>query len=300
MGAAELIAPASPKLNPQGLARRAPELMKCLPAPKGYTYASTDLGAGEPTVTAHFTQDPMYRYAAFEGVGKAPYYKNNVLMIDDIYLMAMSVSPIGRLKMWEIFNETYDGLTFAERWLDPEDPDHEWAKSLIGAQRKLHKMLALALGYGMGPKKMVKQAREAGYTISDEEAREFYNAYWKLFKKIRKFADKLGNMITNKGFIVNPFGYRLVPEPHKGYNYFIQSTVSGLMHEYRRKMAHFAPYAIYGALIHDEFLYIVPDDMLEQFRIDKGKAVDALNQDLKWSVNIRAGLVYGKTLYEAK
>lgn len=131
------------RLNVQGLARRDRRLMECLVPDDGYITVSMDLAAGEPTVTSHFSQDKNYRYACFDGVGKAPFYKDGVLMLSDIYLMTMSVSPLGREKMADAFkNARFDGRTFSEQWLI----DDESIKRYFKKDRQLHKMLCIAEG----------------------------------------------------------------------------------------------------------------------------------------------------------
>lgn len=285
------------RLNCQGLARRRKDLMSCILPDEGKTVVSNDLGSGEPTVTSHFSQDEKYRYACFDGVGKAPYYdRDNVLMIDDIYVMAMSQSPVGKDTLFEAFNEKYRGLSFAEQWL----VDPEVIKEVLNEARQLHKMLALALAYGMGPKKMVKQAYEKGHVITLAQAKEFYKRYWDLFKGVRALARKLQRKVEKNGWIVNPFGYRLTPEPHKSFNAYIQSTVSGIMHLYGHYLYEQAPYAEFITCIHDEFLSEVPDGKVDLFREDVQKAADKLNDKLKWSVDIRVGFAAGKDWYEAK
>lgn len=285
------------KLNPQGLARRSPEIMTCiLPNPKT-VLVSIDLSAGEPTVTSHFSQDPNYMYACFDGVGKAPYYSAaGVLMIDDIYLMVMSVSPIGKDKMQALFNKTWAAGSFVEQWLH----DSEVIKTHCKKDRQIHKILALGLGYGMGAQKMVKQMYDSGFLLSIEDAKAFKNAYWRLFKGVKLFAETLSKEIDTKGFMVNPFGYRLTPDPHKAFNYFIQSSVSGIMHVFSMKLFSQAPYAKFITCIHDELIVEVPEDKAEQFQRDKELATDSLNTDLNWTVKIRTGFVVGRNWYEAK
>lgn len=284
------------RLNVQGLARRDRGLMGCLSASPGKTLVSIDLAAGEPVCTAHFSKDQKYKYATFDGIGKAPFYQDSVLMISDIYLMTMSVSPIGRKEMLEAFNATYSGLSFAEMWLK----DDEFLKGQLKKARTLHKMLCLALGYGMGPKKMVKQCYDNGYTLELSVAREFYKAYWVLFSGVRKLADALSNRIKRDGHLINPFGYRLTPPPHKALNYFIQSSVSGLIHVFNAKLFALAPYADLITIIHDEDLVEVPDERLEEFKCAKETATVSLNEDLGWSTTVRTGFVTGKNWYEAK
>lgn len=271
--------------------------MSCIKPLPGHSIVSIDLSAGEPTVTAHFSQDKNYRYATFDGVGKEPQYRAGVLMIDDIYLMTRSVSPISKMAAWKEFTEkTYDGLPFPQAWL--RDPD--LVKRPIKKDRDLHKMLALALGYGMGPKKMVKQCYDKGHEMSYQTARDFYGAYWDLFSGVRAFADQLAARIKRNGFIVNPFGYRLTPPPHKAFNYYIQSSVSGIMHIFNMKLFTIANYAKFITVIHDEVIADVPDDRLDDFRKDAALATKSLNDDLKWTTEIRTGFAIGKNWYEAK
>ena len=83
------------KLNPQGLARKDRALLSAvLPSP-GHTFVSCDLSSGEPTCTAHYSQDKNYHDATFGMVGIPPYYAKDVLKIDNLYLTVMSVSPHG-------------------------------------------------------------------------------------------------------------------------------------------------------------------------------------------------------------
>lgn len=131
------------RLNVQGLARRDPGLMSCILPDSGYKTVSLDLSAGEPTVTAHLSQDRRYRYATFDGVGKAPYYEGGVLMLDDVYLMTQSVSPIGAAEIRRVFDShQFPEGNFVEQWL--KDP--EVVKKFFKAQRQLHKMLCVAKG----------------------------------------------------------------------------------------------------------------------------------------------------------
>lgn len=285
------------RLNVQGLARRAPELMTHIVPDEGHTTVSIDLAAGEPTVTSHFSQDKNYRYACFDGVGKAPFYKDGVLMIDDIYLMYMSTSPIGAETLRSAFKyRSFDGLSFQDQWL--KDP--EVIKKFFKSERNLHKMLALALGYGMGWKKMVKQCYDQGITLEARLAKGAHRSYWELYSGVREFADRLALQVERKGFIVNPFGYRLTPPPFKAFNYFIQSSVSGIMHVFVAKLMAIAPYAHFVTVIHDEVIVDVPTECLHDFRIHVELATASLNFDLKWSVNIRTGFAPGKSWYEAK
>lgn len=285
------------RLNPQGLGRRSPELMKCIVPPSGMVAASIDLASGEPTCVSHYSQDRLYKYACFDGVGKAPYYENGVLMISDIYLMTMSVSPIHAQLMRETFDkQRYGERTFSEQWL----VDSDIAKKPIKKEREFSKLLKLAIDYGIGPKKMVKQAYERGYDLPFNTARKFHQNTWDTFDGVRKFRDYCALKVKKQGYLVNAFGYRLVPSQFKAFNYFIQSSVSGIMHVLIQKLFFLAKYAKLVTIIHDELIVDLPIDKQEDFRKHLKEATDSLNEDLKWTVAIRTGLVFGSNWFEAK
>lgn len=259
--------------------------MNCMVPDEGMTIVGIDLVAAEPSITANFSRDPNYRFATVDGVGSAPFYRDGVLMIDDMYLQVMSVSPLGAAKMREAFDADWNGLTFAQQWVK----DAEVIKGALKKHRQVHKILCLALSYGMQPKKMVKSMYDAGHQITLQQAKDFYAAYWELYKGVAKFSKRLSRQLEIDGYIINPFGYRLTPEPRLGFNYFIQSSVSGAIHVYTAKLFAAAPYAEFLTIIHDEILAEVPTEKVEEFRIAAQRATDSLNEDLNWDVKIRTG-----------
>ncbi len=292
-------------LNIQALARRDKALMGCLQADPGRVFVSCDLASGEPTVTTHFSRDPYYYQACFGMVGKAPYYdERGVLLIDDIYLMTMSVSPMGRVKMREVTQAFYpakDGkrqLSFPEKWLDDKDYIQ---KRVLAGERAFHKILCLGLGYSMGPKHMVEAAFKAGYVITLDEAKAFFKAYWKLFAGVKKLGARLEKQYKDEGSLVNPFGYRLLPEPsYKALNYYIQSSVSGIINVLMAKFFAACPSARFVTVIHDEIVFDVPETDLALAKTIMQAAEDSLNKDLGWSVKVRCGWAEGVNMYEAK
>jgi len=260
--------------------------------------------SGEPSCTTHFSKDPMYRYACFDGIGKAPYYGSykehaSVLFIDDVYLMVASISPFGKNEIREAFGKTYNGLSFSEQWL--KDP--EVIKSGLKQIRQLNKVLTLAASYGMGPRKMTKTAFENGHTLSIQDAKKFFTAYWSLFEGLAKLARHLEGEFNRKGYLINPFGYRIVPGKDEGFkclNFYVQSSVSGIMHVLMMKFCSVAQYARIVTVIHDELVIECPTDRVEEARIAMAQAVQSLNEDLGWSVAIRTGWAVGSNLYESK
>lgn len=286
------------KLNCQGLSRRDKGLMSCLVADAGNTIVSIDLSAGEPTVTAHYSQDRNYYDATFGMVGQTPYFDDNgLLKIDDIYLTAASFSPLGADAIRMVFGERVSGTSGCDRWL--EAPDE--IKAELKDVRTLHKILVLGIGYAMGPKKMVESAYNKGYVISLKEAREFYKNYWTAFYKVRELSDRLAQLYTQQGYLINEFGYRLKPDKdYKALNYFIQSTVSGIINCLSYKFFTICPEAQFLTVIHDELLIQVPTQLLGTAKSKMQEAVDSLNNDLNWITQIRTGWVEGTNWYDAK
>jgi hypothetical protein len=290
------------KLNPQGLSRFSKDLMEVMEASPGHVFVSVDLASGEPTATSHYSQDRNYMNASFNMVGKEPYYdEHGVLQIDDIYLMGASRSPIAKDEVRKLFESEIDGLPFPKAWL--KSPElKEYIQKKICKFRPLHKSLILGLGYAMGPKKMVSSAYEKGHILSLKNAKLFFKAYWEeIFKDLKILSNKLEAKAKKDGYLVNEFGYRLFPEPsYKSLNYFIQSTISGIVNALSLIFFTKATYARFVTVIHDELIFEIPEDKIEQAKLDMKESVDYLNQQLKWTVNIRTGFVVGKNLYEAK
>ncbi len=294
------------RLNPQGLARKDKRLMSAIEAPPGMTLISCDLAAGEPTCTTHYSQDKNYADATFNMVGKAPFYDpSSVLKIDNLYLTVMSVSPMGKALTRELYSAGYGGDNFSERWQRNEaycgHPFQEYIKGQIKSQYAFHKIGTLGMGYSMGPKKFQTAAYDAGHVITFGQAKDFFNQYWALFHGIKKFANICAYNFKQKGALVNEFGYRLIPDKdYKAFNYWIQSTVSGIMHVLCAKFFAIAPYCQFLLVIHDEVIFMCPTERVEEARLAMKQAELGLNKNLRWRVNMRVGFATGTNLYEAK
>lgn len=284
------------RLNVQGLARQDSGLMSCMVPDPGHVFISIDMTAGEPSVTTHLTKDKMYHYANFGGIGKAPFYKNGVLHIDDIYLMYASVAPIFAEEVRKAFDEKYDGRTFSEQWL--KDP--EVIKNRLKKIRKKSKVYALGFAYGLGSKKLVTQAFDQGDILSQEQAAQSYKAYWQLFKGIKEYQNILSQAMEERGWLENPFGFRYTCPPHTAFNYMIQSSVSSILNWFTSELMERAPYAQFVTIIHDELIAQVPIDKVDNYCKVKDEVVQDINAQLKWTVDLRFGFAVGNNMYEAK
>lgn len=286
------------KLNPQGLARGDKGFMSSMVPPPGHVFVSVDLAAGEPSVSAHYSQDKNYYDACFGMVGKEPYYDGDLLRCDDIYIMTMSRSPIGKQKVKELFDNGINNVPFVEQWMLDKEVIQ---KKVLKKERALHKAMCLGLGYGMGAKKLVKQAYDAGEIVSLADAKAFFKVYWEIFSGMYVLGKRLEAQYKRQGYLVNDFGYRLIPrEGYKCLNYFIQSSVSGLIAVLFQKFKYLCPWAQLVTIIHDEALYSVPIDRVDEAKTLMDRAMASVNEDLKWSIKIRNGWAVGDSLFTAK
>ena len=287
-------------VNIQALSRREKALMSMLLPDPGKVFVSSDMSAGEPTIITQLTGDPNYKYFCFDGIGKAPYYAGDTLMIDDIYLGYASKCPLFMDEMLHHFNFTlFNGNSFAAQWLI--DPDVIKEHKPIKFIRKNSKWMALAFGYGLGPKSVVPKAVEAGLNVKHSDGQGSFNAYWSTFHGIKRYARQLENHTKSVGWFANMFGYRFVPEqPRKAFNGMIQSSVSSLFHWYLILMNHFMPEAEYVTTIHDEAIYMIKLGEEDTFRRALKSVTDHMNNELRWVVDLRFGTVFGRSLYEAK
>ncbi len=285
-------------VNVQALSRRDPGLMTTLLPDPGYIFVSIDATGGEPTVLTQYTKDFYYRYFCFDGVGKKPYYDGDVLMIDDIYLGFASVCDLFSAELRKVFDTwTYQGRSFADQWtIDPEK-----CKDALKSLRKNAKWIALAMGYGLGPKTLYKKGIEAGLKVTTKLCRQAFQAYWSLFAGIKGYATRLEEHTELHGWFQNDFGYRFVPtEKRKSFNGMIQSSVSSIFHWYSDLVEIKAPYSRYVTTIHDENIYQIPKDLVETFRQDVLEVADHMNEQLQWDVKLRFGYAVGDNLFTAK
>lgn len=280
-------------LNIQGLARREAGLMGVIVPREGNSFVSIDLAAGEPSVIAHYSKDKLYNAATFGMVGKQPYWDNGILMIDDIYLMFASVSPLSSKQVKQV----WDGGLFSD-WLT--NPD--LAKDKLKKVRALHKTIFLAKVYGQKAQGTVNFVADQGFSLDIQTSKEMHHAVWfTLFPAVRVLGERLEVQFKRQGYLVNEFGYRMVPERDTlCLNYLIQSSVSGIIKLFDDFIQREAPKATWVTCIHDEQIWEVPTERVEDFKACVERATVKLNQHLGWSVEIRTGFKPGLSLYEAK
>ncbi len=231
-------------------------------------------------------------------IGKQPYYFDNILYTDDIYLGLASVSPTGRDKVKELYHSTWGSVPFNEQWLIDKDVILKEAKSF----RQAHKVFFLALMYGSSYVGLTQTAYNFGFSLTTKDSKALHTSFWNiLFTQLRDLRDRLTAKVERDGSLVNTFGFRMTPEsPRLALNYLIQGSVSGAIKCLEELVQEEAPYAEWVSNIHDETLWQIPVDSVDRFREANLKAVANLNSQLGWRVPIRTGFVVGDNLYEAK
>ena len=290
------------KLNPQGMSRTFKPLMECLVADEGFSFVSVDLESGEPTATAHYSKDPNYIAATGGMSGQQPYYSDeNLLMLDDIYLMGASKQP----DLMAALRQAFDDGAFKDWLVDKEKVQKK--HPIVGPIRKKAKPRVLGIGYEMGAKEMVAQALDSGNILSDADAQGSVDAYWnETFVELNALRKKLQKLYSYQGYLVNRFGYLIRPDsPHKCLNYWIQSTINGeidvLLDQTCKAVEGLGKSEVYlDGIIHDELVFQYPTAQLHVLKDGMDSAVNYLNEMLNWDVKVKVGWAVGQTLFEAK
>jgi DNA polymerase I-like protein with 3'-5' exonuclease and polymerase domains len=283
-----------PTINPQGLSRRDSSQQKCFVADEGQIFVFSDLAAAEPTITAYYSKDPNYLACTLHMVGKRPYYNSKgMLVIDDIYLCVASRFVKWKDEIRKAFEGYYDGVQGYDQWLiNPESI----SKGVLKKIRGYAKVIALALAYGLGSKKMVLIAQQNGFELTMTEAKSFRDLYWSTFPLVDKLGKKLITQYNSLGHIMNDFGYCLYPtSDHKVLNALIQSTVSGVMDLFNLIFFTKCQEALYVVNIHDEIIFSIPEDRVAEIKKVFDECVVELNERLGWDVPIRFGWETSKT-----
>ena len=93
--------------------------------------------------------------------------------------------------------------------------------------RKLAKIITFSILYGSGPKAL---AELLGITY--DEAKDYYNRFWDLYRGLRGYSDRLAKAIKQAGYITDIFGRPYFLDPKFGYkalNYMVQGTAAGIL-----------------------------------------------------------------------
>lgn len=176
--------------------------LRCDP---GYIGVHADLSAIEPTITAHYSEDPALLKVFRDGQG-------------DIYLdLALELFPNDK--------ELQDGY-------NPWIPLSESIKRRFSKQRKIAKVIQLAVAYTGTGHTVSKNLTKDGIPTTVDEANRLVSAYWRKFRKVEEFNNRLRELNRKQGYLRNVIG-RIIRVPDPGYkdlsNRFIQSSAHDVL-----------------------------------------------------------------------
>ena len=269
---------------------------------KNHSILSADFSALEPTLLASLSNDPVLKYATFEGEGKTPFIKDGVLWIDDNYIMAAYGAPFMRSEI--------ENKLDLDNWT--KDPTAE--KNKLKNLRNLSKAIVLSTNYGAGPLKVQSKIREdLKLTIPLKNVEQFQESYWATLSTAHQYKRRIENEAYEKGYLINIGGFPLtffdrlggiVKGTHKALNRMLQSSANICM----KLLLHYIYLKINKRddiipLVcdwHDATWLKVKKDSVEEAKIILDDSLNDLNNTLKLPLKLRLNYSVGGNFYEAK
>lgn len=180
-------------------------LLKNLRVEETYIGVHADLNAIEPTITAHYSEDPSLLKVFRDGLG-------------DIYLdLALELFPNDR--------ELHEGY-------NPNIPITKAVKERFVLQRKVAKVIQLAVQYTGTKYTVAKNLSRDGFPTTEEQADRYVRAYWRKFRKVEEMNVRLREINRKEGHLRNVIG-RIIQVPDPEYkdlpNRFIQSSAHDVL-----------------------------------------------------------------------
>ena len=180
-------------------------VLRHLRCDEGYTGVHADLSAIEPSITAHYSEDAALLKVFQRGLG-------------DIYLdLALELFPRDK--------ELYNGY-------NPNIPITEEVKKRFSKQRKVAKVIQLAVAYTGTGHTVSKNLTKDGIPTTVEEADRLVAAYWRKFYRVEEFNNRLRELNRANGHLRNVIG-RIIRVPDPDYkdlpNRFIQSSAHDVL-----------------------------------------------------------------------
>lgn len=273
------------------------DIGKTFIADDGYTFFGLDFVALEPTVQAIVSGDPSLKYCVFDGEGVKPYYDQDLLKIDDVYLTVGSVS--------ELYGE------FIRKNINPDDwmADKEAVKYAFKKQRQILKIITLMTLYGSGIENVVSLvAKLAKVQITFKQGQSLVNALWSAFPGLYSFNVRLQNQARRQGHITTCMGFKIMTPDnvvHCILNYLCQTTAAHVMkmflyqlHLRVQRDYKWARPAVVD--VHDATFWMVKEERVPDFRIICEESLNDMNETFKFPINFRFSASIGKTLYHGK
>lgn len=180
-------------------------ILRNIKCDEGWIGVHADLAAIEPTITAHYSEDPHLLKVFRDGLG-------------DIYLdLALRLFPNDK--------ELHDGYR-------PDLPIDKKTKERFAKQRKVSKVIQLAVQYTGTGHTVAKNLTKEGISTSLWQANSYVAAYWSTFHKVAEFNARLREINRKRGYLRNVIG-RVIRVPDPEYkdlgNRFIQSSAHDVL-----------------------------------------------------------------------
>lgn len=176
------------------------DILKNLKCDEGWIGVHADLAAIEPTITAHYSEDPTLLKVFRDGLG-------------DIYLdLALMLFPRDQQ---------------LQQGYNPNLPITKAIKEQFASQRKIAKVIQLAVQYTGTGHTVSRNLTKDGIPTDFAQAQRYVNAYWQKFHKVAEFNARLREVNRQEGMLRNVIG-RIIRVPDPDYkdlpNRFIQSS----------------------------------------------------------------------------
>lgn len=252
-------------------------IMRNLQCDEGYTGVHADLSAIEPTITAHYSEDKSLLKVFREGNG-------------DIYLdLALELFPNSK--------ELQDGY-------NPSIPITKEVKERFAKERKISKVIQLAVQYTGTGSTVAKNLTKDGIPTTREEADNYVRAYWKKFRKVAEFNYRLRELNRKQGHLRNVIG-RIIRVPDPNYkdlsNRFIQSSAHDVLILWVQEIYRICKERGIGIKpilldCHDSTSNQVPTEQAESLRGIYQEALGNINTSLGLCVTIKCETKYFQTL----
>lgn len=255
----------------------AKQIMRTLHCDEGFIGVHSDLFSIEPCVTAHYSEDKGLLKVFRDGLG-------------DIYLdLALFLFPNDK--------ELHEGY-------NPYIPITKAIKERFNRQRKVAKVIQLAVQYTGTERTVARNLSKEGIPTTQGEARSYVDAYWKKFYKVADFNGRLKELNRRQGYLRNVIG-RIIRVPDPDYkdlsNRFIQSSahdvlVLWVLEIY--KLARGQGIDIKPILLdcHDSTSNMCPIGQADALKKVYQDALDNVVDSLNLSVKIKAEIKTFKTL----
>lgn len=243
----------------------------------GYVGVHADLAAIEPTLTAHYSQDPGLLKVFRDGLG-------------DVYLdLALTLFP-GDVSLREGY--------------DPDVPVTTAVKEHFKKQRKVAKIVQLAVQYTGTGHTVAKQLNKAGMPTTVSAASEHVSNYWVKYRRVAEFNAKLFTLNRRQGYLRNAVG-RIIRVPDPEYkdlpNRFVQSSAHDVLVWWVQRIYQLCEergITVKPVLLdcHDSTTAQCPSDQVEQLEQAYRDALAQVNEELGLSVPAKAELKRWHTL----